>query len=218
MNADRTGNGLFLVLEGVEGSGKTTQRDRLAEWLAQEGLAHRVTREPGGTPLGEEIRRLILRGGHVEDRAELLLLLAARATLVGQEIRPGLAAGEIVVADRYALSTLAYQGYGRGMPLDEVRALNAFATGGLQPDLTIVLDVPTGVGVARLGARTGGADRIEAEGGGFHERVAEAYRLLASSEPRTRRIDGTGSPAGVHRELRGLLREMFPETFAATPG
>jgi len=210
--------GLFVVLEGMEGSGKSTQRDLLAGWLAARGVPHRVTREPGGTRLGEEIRRMLLDGDHVEDRAELLLLLAARATVVAQEIRPGLEAGQVVVADRYALSTLVYQGYGRGLPLEEVRALNAFATGGLEPDLTIVLDVPIQVGVARLGLRPAGADRIEAAGEWFHERVAEAYRLLASSEPRTMRIEATGSPDAVHREVMALLAAEFPETFAMTPG
>jgi dTMP kinase len=210
--------GLFIVLEGVEGSGKTTQAELLVEWLASRGIAHLATREPGGTAVGEEVRRLLLGSGTLGDRVELLLFSAARAELVREVIRPALASGHVVVADRYELSTLAYQAYGRGLPLAEVRAVNAFATGGLRPDLTILLDVPTEVGAARLRARPGGADRIEGAGPPFHERVAEAYRLLAQSEPGVACIDGTAPSADVHGKLLRLLAARFPETFAVTAG
>ncbi len=218
MSAASPKRGLFLVLEGIEGSGKSTQRDLLAAWLSAQGVPFRVTREPGGTRLGEEVRRLILESDHMDDRAELLLLLAARATVVADEIRPALAAGEVVVADRHALSSLAYQGQGRGLGVEEVRALNRFATGGLEPDLTIVLDVPPAIGVARLQARGRPVDRIEAAGADFHAWVAEAYRLLASSEPNTKRVDATGSPEAVHDRIVALLCAEFPETLAPAKG
>ena len=204
--------GLFIVLEGVEGSGKTTQARLLGERLAAAGIDHLVTREPGGTATGEEIRRLLLHGGEVPARAELLLMLAARAVFVEEVVRPALARGAVVVADRYELSTLAYQGYGRGLPLDEVRRMNAFATGGLTADLTLVLDVPPEVGAARRAREGRNADRIEQAGEEFHARVAGAYRLLAETEPGVVRIDGSGSAEAVHAEIVDLLRSRFPET------
>lgn len=204
--------GLFIVLEGVEGSGKTTQARLLGERLARAGVDHLVTREPGGTEVGEEIRRILLHGGEVPARAELLLLLAARAVFVEQVVRPALERGAVVVADRYELSTLAYQGYGRGLPLDEVRRMNAFATGGLSPDLTLVLDVPPEVGAARRAREGRNADRIEQAGAEFHAQVARAYRLLSETEPRVVRIDGARSPEAVHAEIVDLLRSRFPET------
>ncbi|MFS8637279.1 MAG: dTMP kinase [Gemmatimonadota bacterium] len=204
--------GLFIVLEGVEGSGKTTQARLLGERLARAGIDHLVTREPGGTEVGEEIRRILLHGGEMPARAELLLLLAARAVFVEEVVRPALERGAVVVADRYELSTLAYQGYGRGLPLDEVRRMNAFATGGLSPDLTLVLDVPPEIGAERRAREGRNADRIEQAGAEFHAQVARAYRLLAETEPRVMRIDGARSPEAVHAEIVDLLRSRFPET------
>lgn len=210
--------GLFLVFEGVEGSGKSTQARRLAEWLEEKGIPHLLCREPGGTALGEEIRRLLLEGGTVGARAELLLMLAARATFVDELVRPHLAAGEVVIADRYQLSTFAYQGYGRGLPLDEVRRINAFATGGLTPDLTIVFDVPPEVGEARRVAAGRSSDRIERAGAAFHQRVFEAYRLLAEAEPGVECIDGTAPPDRVQQMVLDTLRRRFPETFLPATG
>lgn len=210
--------GLFLVFEGVEGSGKSTQARRLAEWLEEKGIPHLLCREPGGTALGEEIRRLLLEGGAVGARAELLLMLAARATFVDELVRPHLAAGEVVIADRYQLSTFAYQGYGRGLPLDEVRRINAFATGGLTPDLTIVFDVPPEVGEARRVAAGRSSDRIERAGAAFHQRVFEAYRLLAEAEPGVECIDGTAPPDRVQQMVLDTLRRRFPETFLPATG
>jgi len=208
---------VFLVLEGIEGSGKTTQARLLAERLESTGVACLRTREPGGTPLGEAIRSLLLDGEAMPARSELLLMLAARAALLDAEIEPALAAGQVVIADRFDLSTLAYQAYGRGLPLEQVERLNAFTTGGVGPDLTIVLDVPESAGVARRRASRPGEDRIEREGASFHARVAAAYRLLAKGE-RIAVVDGTAEVAQVHGRICALLAERFPETFATTPG
>ncbi len=208
---------MFLVLEGIEGSGKSTQARLLGEWLARQGRPHLVTREPGGTAVGEAIREVVLHGGDVTPRTELLLMLAARATFVTEVVAPALAEGRIVVADRFELSTLAYQGHGRGLPLDEVRRLNAFATGGLAPDLTIVLDVPASVGDARR-ARRGAADRIERAGASFHDRVNEAYRLLAASEPGVVALPAEATVEAVHASIVTLLAARFPETFNAAAG
>jgi dTMP kinase len=204
--------GKFIVFEGIEGSGKTTQARMLADWLAAHGVHHLLTREPGGTTIGESVRQLLLHGEAMHERAELMLYLAARAALVTERIRPALAAGEVVVADRYEMSTFAYQGYGRGLPLGEVRAANAAATGGLAADLTIVVRVPGGVGGRRL-ARRGEADRIERAGDAFHQRVAEAYDRLTATEPRVEAVDGTPSPSQVHADVVRLLQQQFPETF-----
>lgn len=211
-------NGLFIVFEGVEGSGKSTQAALLGEWLAERGVPHVVTREPGGTALGEEIRSLLLEGGAVPARAELLLVLAARAVFVEEVVQPALAAGRVVVCDRYALSTLAYQGYGRGLPLETVRELNAFATAGLRPDLTLVLDVPVATGEARRARAGRAADRIERAGAAFHARVAEAYRLLPESEPGVVRLDGTAGIEAVRTTVLETLGRRFPETFPMAAG
>lgn len=210
--------GLFLVFEGVEGSGKSTQARWLAEWLEGRGITSYVCREPGGTALGEAIRSLVLDGGEVPPRSELLLMLASRAVFVDQVVRPRLEAGQVVIGDRYELSTLAYQGYGRGLPLEEVRRLNAFATGGLHPDLTLVLDIPPAEGEARRRAAGRGSDRIERAGAAFHERVGEAYRLLAESEAGVELIDGTGTPEEVRAAILERLGRYFPETFPMTLG
>lgn len=207
----KKGKGLFIVLEGGEGVGKSTQARRLVEWCEGLGLKVVGTREPGGTALGEAIRALVLDGGSVSARSELLLMLAARAAFVDELVRPALEAGRIVIGDRYELSTLAYQGFGRELGVERVAALNAFATGGLRPDLTIVLSVPAEE--ARRRRAGTGADRIEAESEAFHERVSAAYEQLAVSEPAVATVDGTADPDAVHLAITSLLRERFPETF-----
>jgi dTMP kinase len=209
---------MFVVLEGVEGSGKSTQARLLAEWLAARGIAHVLTREPGGTQIGEEVRRALLHGGAVPARTELLLMLAARAAFVDEVVRPALDRGDVVISDRYELSSIAYQGYGRGLPLDEVRRANAFATGGLRPDITIVLNVSAEEGAARRGRRGSGADRIERAGDAFHLEVARAYRLLSSSQPDVVAVDGAGDEAAVHASIVELLAERYPETFRRAQG
>jgi dTMP kinase len=210
---------MFLVLEGTEGSGKSTQARLLGEWLGARGIAHVVTREPGGTRIGEEIRSVLLHGGaDVPARTELLLMVAARSAFVAEVVRPALAEGMVVVADRYELSTLAYQGYGRGLPLDDVRQVNGFATGGLVPDLTVVLDVEVEEGVARRARAGAAADRIERAGDAFHREVARAYRLLSDTEAGVKRIPGSGEAQEVHAAIVRLLEGKFPETFARAQG
>ena len=212
-----SGSGLFIVLEGAEGSGKSTQARLLAEWLETHGFPSIATREPGGTAVGEEIRQVVLHGRDMPAAAELLLYNAARAVFVAEIVRPALAAGKIVLADRFWLSSLAYQGYGRGLPLDEVQAICEFAAGGLRPDLTIVLDVPVHMGEARRAARSG-PDRIERESLAFHERVAEAYRLLPERIPGIVRISGNGTVDEVQGRIRAVLAEKLPEPFARPLG
>jgi dTMP kinase len=210
---------MFIVLEGVEGSGKTTQARLLAEWLGDRGVPHILTREPGGTQVGEEIRRALLHGGDdVPARTELLLMLAARAAFVDAVVTPALARGDVVIADRYELSSLAYQGYGRGLPLGDVRQANAFATGGLVADLTIVLDLTPETGVARRAAAGAAADRIERAGTAFHQEVARAYRLLSETERNVEVVPGDGTSEAVHQSIVRVLGRRFPETFPAAAG
>lgn len=177
--------GLLITFEGPEGSGKTTLARWLSEALQRRGYRVLLTREPGGTGLGEAIRALLHAHEHADmtARAEALLFCAARAQLVEKVIRPFLADGGIVVSDRYADSTLAYQGYGRGLDLEELRRLNRFATGGLTPDLTFLLDLEVAVGLARRWAAGTGWTRLDAESLAFHQRVREGYRALAAAEP-----------------------------------
>jgi dTMP kinase len=193
------GRGRLIALEGGEGSGKSTQARLLAERLGAV-----LTREPGGTALGAEIRRLLLDPASVVDpRAEALLMAADRAQHVAEVIAPALAAGRDVVTDRFVGSSLAYQAYGRGLPLDEVRGLSVVATGGLEPDLVVLISVPAAVAAARVGPEP---DRLEAEGGGFHERVAEGYEALAVSAPdRWEVVDGEGSVDEVAERIAAAV-------------
>ncbi len=206
--------GIFIVLEGIEGSGKSTQARMLGEWLAKAGLPHLLTREPGGTTHGEEIRRILLHSEEMPAVAELLLMLAARSVLLHELVRPALAAGKVVVADRYDISTIAYQGYGRGLPLEDVRRANDIATGGLVPDLVLLLDAPQDVGEARRAASRPGGDRIERAGRAFHDRVSAAYGLLAAGVPNMQRIDATADAQQVHASIIAALVSRFAETFA----
>jgi dTMP kinase len=177
------------VFEGGEGSGKSTQAARLASRLGAV-----LTREPGGTEIGRRIRSLVLDvavGAGLDVRAEALLMAADRAQHVAEVIRPALARGADVVSDRFSGSTLAYQGYARGLPVSELAELSTWATGGLEPDVVILLDVPAPVAVSRMKPE---ADRMEAAGDEFHRRVAEGYRALAAADPkRWRIVDGSGS-------------------------
>lgn len=207
---------MFIVLEGAEGSGKSTQARLIGEWLAANGVEHILTREPGGTKVGEEIRAILLHGDDIPAETELLLMNAARAVFVNDVVKPALAAGKIVVADRFWLSSVAYQGYGRGLPLDEVRSICAFAAQGISPDLTVVLDVSAQESEARRAGR--GADRIERAGAEFHQRVAGAYRLLPRMEANVELLSGEGAPAEVHQRIRAVLRARLPETFGRMTG
>jgi dTMP kinase len=210
----------FIVLEGVEGAGKTTQIGLLSAWLDALGVDHVTAREPGGTDVGEAIRGLLLehRDEGVPDETELLLMLAARAAFVRRVVRPALEAGRVVLADRFDVSTFAYQGYGRGLDLEAIARMNAFATGDLRPDAVLVLDLPASAGAARQARDGGEADRIEREGTAFLERVREGYRELASARADAHLIDALDTPEGVQRRLRELLSTLFPETFAGSEG
>ena len=190
----RMTNGLFITLEGGDGVGKTTQQALLSERLRQEGYACLCTREPGDTALGKMLRDLLLYRDPLARVTELLLYAADRAEHVSKVITPALEAGQVVVCDRFTDSTLAYQGYGRRLDLEKIRQLNHLATGGLQPHLTLWLDLPLEVGLARARSR----DRIEREHLEFHRRVHQGFQALAAAEPqRIIRIDAHGSKTEV---------------------
>jgi dTMP kinase len=179
--------GRFLTIEGIEGVGKTTQVARLSKELSERGIAHVVTREPGGTPLAERIRDLVLnaRDEALPPVAELLLMFAARATHLANHIEPNLHAGKWVVCDRFTDATYAYQGGGRGMDLSHIGRLETLVQGVRRPDLTVLLDAPVEQGMQRARHRNAGAaaDRFESERTEFFERVREAYRARAAAEP-----------------------------------
>ena len=195
--------GVFIVLEGPDKSGKSTQARLLAEALLRAGRQVLHTREPGGTAFAEAIRSLLLDPSHrIHPLAELLLYEAARAQHTEEVLRPALAAGKVVVCERYTLATLAYQGHGRGLSLPLARALNRIATGGLRPGLTIVLDVPDSAFRRRDPTRA--HDRLERAPAAFRRRVRAGYRSLARTEPRTRLVDGSRAPDQVHRDVLEL--------------
>jgi dTMP kinase len=186
--------GMFVTVEGIEGSGKSTLLCGLAKRLKSDGREPVMTREPGGTPVGDAIRALFLdHSVTIAPLTESLLVNAARAQHVAEVIRPALAAGRIVLCDRFVDSTLAYQGYGRGIGLELLRTICDAATGGLEPDFVFVLDVPLAVARARMRSRSERADRIEAEDDAFHERVRAGFLDLARSA-RHRVLDGTLPP------------------------
>lgn len=189
--------GTFVALEGIDGSGKSTQVRLLAEELARRGVHHVLTREPGGTALGEALRELVLAGdAPIDAAAEAYLFAAARAALVDQVVRPALMAGRMVVSDRFLDSSLAYQGAAGSLGVHAVWELNRTAVAECLPDLALVVDVPAEVAAAR---RPPVADRIEGRGEDFLHRVADGYRALATSHPdRVVLLDGTGSPEEVH--------------------
>ena len=200
--------GKFITFEGGEGCGKSTQVKRLKEALEREGIEVVLTREPGGTWLSEEIRHLI-KDQMTDapcDRSELLLFLAARAQLVKNVIRPALAEGKWVISDRFSDSTLAYQGYGRGLPLDDLRRMNGFACEGLKPDLTLFLEVTPETAQARMREREAmtntTADRLERAGEEFHARLRGGFAELAKAEPdRIVTIDANGTPDEVWENI-----------------
>ncbi len=203
--------GFFLAFEGVEGAGKSTQARLLASRLEAAGRACLLAREPGGTRGGERIRRVVLDPDiELGPEAELLLYLASRAEFVRRVVRPALLEGRIVVADRYELSTLAYQGVARGLGLEKVRELNAWATGGLRPDAVVLLKVDPATGHGR---KADTPDRLESEPREFFVRVAEAYDLLAQTEPGIVVVEGTGSPEEVEARVHDALSRHWPGTF-----
>jgi len=203
---------LFITLEGPDGSGKTTQAHLLAHWLQEEGHPVVLVREPGGTTIGERIREVLHDPAHtgMSPWTEVFLYCAARAQVVAEIIRPALAAGQTVLCDRYADSTLAYQGYGRGLDLDALRRVLYLATGGLTPDLTFCLDISPEEGLARR--RTGGGEwnRLDRETVDFHRRVRAGYLELASLEPQRWIVVDAARPVdAVQADLRALLRARW---------
>jgi dTMP kinase len=208
--------GRFITFEGGEGSGKTTQIRILAERLRAAGKDVLLTREPGGTELAEKIRTLVREDSAdpPNSRAETLLFLASRAQVVESVIRPALAAGTWVLCDRFADSTFAYQGYGRGLNLDEIKRINLFATGGLVPDRTVLLDVSPEVSAKRMRAREAAtntdADRMEKAGDGFHARLKNGFIELAAAEPaRFAVIPADGSVEEVGEAVWNSVQPML---------
>jgi dTMP kinase len=202
--------GRFLTIEGIEGVGKTTQVARLSESLSGRGIAHVVTREPGGTPLAERIREIVLKSGDegLPPTAELLLMFAARAVHLTNHIEPHLRAGRWVVCDRFTDATYAYQGGGRRVDTDHIRQLELMVQGARRPDLTVLLDAPVEQALGRARQRNAGAvsDRFESERAEFFERVREAYRARATAEPnRIAVIDASQSADGVTAQILKLL-------------
>ena len=206
--------GAFVVVEGPEGAGKSSLVRALGARLLADGMQVLPVREPGGTPVAEAARKVALRSRHeISPAAELFLILAARADLVARVIRPALEAGQIVLADRFDLSTRAYQVAGRGLPADDVDAALRLATGGLVPDLTLVLDIPVEIGRERQRRARKVQDRFEREDDAFHERVRDAYRLAAG--PGVVHLDAAPSKPTV---LEAAWRELQAQTALSTRG
>ena len=205
----RTGRGVLITFEGVEGSGKTTQMGRLARRLAREGYRVECTAEPDGTALGAAVRRLFA-DPRLRPRplGEVFLFMAARQQHVAEKIRPWLERGRVVLCDRYTDATVAYQGYGRGVDVELIRELNARATGGLVPDLTLLFDLSPAEGLRRIGRRR--LDRFEREGPAFHRRVRRGYLEILRAEPkRVRLIDAAAAPAQVEARVIALVLEFL---------
>ncbi len=214
--------GLFITFEGIEGSGKSTQIELLKGYLEGRGLPVTALREPGGTALGEQVRGILLNdadGRRIEPMAELYLYEACRAELVEEVIRPALSEGRTVICDRYVDSTVAYQGYGRGLDIDSVMAINKSAVAGVMPDITIVLDMEPAPGIERALTRIeerklGGAsaeDRFEKEALDFHSRVRDGYLKIAEAEPeRVRVVDGSGEIPSIHKEICDIIGVVIP--------
>lgn len=202
--------GRFVTFEGAEGCGKSTQLGRLRAWMEEGGIPVLATREPGGTALGRAIRQALLapREGEVAPEAELLLYEADRAQHAREVIRPALEKGVNVLCDRFYDSTTAYQAFGRGLPEERVRELNAWAAGGLVPDLTLLFDLPAEEGLRRA-RRGSGGDRLEREALAFHERVRQGFLELARREPTRFRVIPPGTIEEVQARVREAVREAF---------
>jgi dTMP kinase len=212
----------LIVLEGPEGAGKTTQLRLLSEWLAAQGHTVLACREPGGTPVGDEIRRILLDhlASDIVPRAESLLFMASRAQLVERQIAPALAAGTIVLLDRFFLSTYAYQVAGRGLPHDQIGAANRLATAEIRPDVTMLLTLPVEEGLARVNQR-GAQDRMEQADADFHQRVARAFGEFGTAEWQAAHpeagpvvtVDGRGDVKQVFARVLSVLQQRWPGTF-----
>jgi dTMP kinase len=204
----RNSKGLFISFEGIEGCGKSTQAKLLKDWLRSQGLQVVLTREPGGPSISEKIRRILLdnRNRGMTDLTELLLLQASRVQHLAQVIVPALRAGQVVICDRFADSSTAYQGYGRGMDLKMVRELNDFAVDGHWPQLTLVLDLPVEKGFFRAKGRKRGLDRMETEAKKFHRKVRNGFKAIAKDDPtRVKILDGSQPPYVIHAAVRQLV-------------
>jgi len=200
-------SGLFITLEGVDGAGKSSHLDWLAHWFRQQGRTVRLTREPGGTPVGERLRELVLHEA-MHPETEALVMFAARREHIEQVIRPGLAAGEVVISDRFTDASFAYQCGGRGLSPGRLAVLEDWVQGGLQPHLHLLLDVPTEVAAAGL-AQAREPDKFERERADFHTRVRDAYLARAQAHPERIRVINGGQPLeAVRRDLQALLESL----------
>lgn len=209
------GQGLFIVFEGVEGAGKSTHIQVVSDRLRAAGVDHLLVREPGGTVVGERARDLVLDPGlEMCAEAELFLYLTARAEIVRRLVLPALEQGRLVLADRYELSTFAYQGAARGLDIERVREANYLATGGLVPDLTVLLRIDPERG---RGRRSGEADRLERERAEFHGMVAAAYDRMAAVDPAIVTVVSDGDPAEVHERIWIQLATRWPDRFTVNP-
>jgi dTMP kinase len=200
--------GILVTFEGIEGSGKSTQIGLTRAYVEEQGYPCLVTQEPGGSPLGEEIRKILLnrKDLSIDPLAELLLIEADRAEHVAEVIKPALENGQVILCDRYTDATVAYQGYGRGVDIDLIMELNQWATQGLTPQCTIVLDCPVDVGMARAQ----GEDRFEQEGHAFHQRVREGYLQTAQQDPqRVRVVSGNGEQGAIQEAIRRIIRPLI---------
>ena len=210
--------GPFITFEGIEGSGKSTQIALLAKYLTAQGMRTALTREPGGTVIGDQVRKILLDPANsmLDPTAELLLYAASRAQHLRELILPRLAEGTTVLCDRFSDATLAYQGYGRGLDQEMIRALDRIVTAGMLPDLTILFDIDPVVGVARARGRNDSRGleaeaRFENEELAFHDRVRRGYLALAAQEPdRVRIVDGAGSPEAVQERVRKIAGGLLP--------
>lgn len=205
--------GVFITVEGVEGAGKSTQVDRVAHWLEQHGHAVVRTREPGGTQLAEKIREILLdkHNSSLSGQAELLLMFAARAQHLAEKIRPALEQGKVILCDRFTDATWAYQGGGRGLPRSEIAVLERLVHESLQPDLTLLLDLPVEIGLSRASKRSE-SDRFERESVEFFERVRQAYLERAEADPgRFAVIDASGDEETVWSQIRVVLEQRAGE-------
>jgi dTMP kinase len=204
----KVSTGLLVTFEGIEGSGKSTQIELTRAYVEEQGYPCLVTREPGGSPLGEEIRGFLLHGGdlRIDPLAELFLIEADRAEHIVEVIRPALEMGRIILCDRFTDATIAYQGYARGLDITIITQLNQWATGGLTPHSTIVLDCAVEVGMER--AR--GADRFEREEKKFHQQVRDGYLRIARQEPqRVKVVSGDGAQSAIQGEIRRIIRPLL---------
>jgi len=200
---------MFIVFEGVDGAGKTTQLVKLVEWLQQRGNAVVTCKDPGSTALGEQLRTILLSSVDtpISMRAEMMMFTTARTQLVDEVVRPALAAGKVVVLDRYVYSTIVYQGYAGNLPTDEIRKVNLVATGGLMPDLTFMIDLPVDVSMQRLGESL---DRMESRGTDYFEKVRAGF--ISESKIATagvELVDGNRSPEEIQAELRVITQRYL---------